>query len=74
MAASKIIKNGYQTRHNAHELDPVLKKLNWAQQPNVDNKHGKSVSGKYTQTRRHHVLLILKLTFILQRKLYPQSQ
>ena len=40
MPAFKLIKTRYQTRYNANWLGPVLKKLEWAQQPNVEKQAG----------------------------------
>ena len=40
MSVFNILKTRYQTRHDANWLDPMLKKLEWAQQPNVDKEMG----------------------------------
>ena len=40
MPAFKTIKTCYQNSYNENWLGPVLKKLEWAQQPNVEKRMG----------------------------------
>ena len=75
MQAFKIIKTRYQTSYNQNWLGPVLQKLEWAQQPNVEKKMGGLYRRNTTFPKAEHIINFKSSFYTTSdRRLLPQAQ
>ena len=71
MTAFKIIKTRYQTRYNANWLGPVLKKLEWAQQPNVEKKMGGLYHKNVTFSESQNTIAFKSNFYTISEAIFP---